>query len=43
MFVENDVKVVVLGEVSFGYLKGIENGVGIILGIGVGVGFLLDG
>lgn len=32
-----------MGEASFGHLKGIENGAGIILGTGVGVGLLLDG
>ncbi|HHA4377576.1 TPA: ROK family protein [Enterococcus faecium] len=43
VFVENDAKAAVLGEASFGHLKGIENGAGIILGTGVGVGLLLDG
>ncbi|MBM6614927.1 ROK family protein [Desemzia sp. RIT804] len=41
--VENDAKAATIGEFSKGNLKGVNNGVAIILGTGVGVGLLLDG
>ncbi|MGM0155709.1 hypothetical protein IGK30_003576 [Enterococcus sp. AZ178] len=39
----NDAKAAALGEATYGKLKGVTNGLSVVLGTGVGLGMILDG